>query len=292
MRTRNKKYYIFLIGIILSINTFLAQSIPNSGFETWTTQQQVEIATGWIRSNTVSKTPDAHDGQYAAAITAGNFTNPQTGDTISLPGRLVTGIAGAGMGQTAITGFSFSERPDSLIGWFQYATMQPDNCIFNVTLSKWNPATQMRDIIGEGQIIESSALVYNRFSLPVIYLSNETPDTCVIEFLSSPLQSGIQGSILKIDDVDFVYNSNAGLEEQKSMSSIKVYPNPVSENGLFNLLNGANVQTVELLNSNGIIISRFTQTTGSFQIENIPAGTYFLRFEFDRRIQCLPFVKL
>lgn len=293
MKTRKiKKISISFMGIVISINTILAQSIPNAGFETWTTQQQVDVATGWVKAPTVSKSSDSHNGQFAAEIIAGDFTNPQSGQTISLPGRLVTGTASTGMGQTAIEGFSFTQRPDSLTGWFKYSFTQQDACVFNVTLTKWNPTTQTREIIGEGQLIENEALVYSRFSIPLNYLSNEIPDTCKIEFLSSEVQSGIQGSILLIDDVDFVYNSNAGLEEQKSMSSIKVYPNPVSENGLFNLLNGSNVETVELLNSNGIIISRFTQTSGSFQMEIIPAGTYFLKFEFDRGIQCLPFVKL
>lgn len=279
------------MGIVISINTILAQSIPNAGFETWTTQQQVDVATGWVNPPTVSKSSDSHNGQFAAEIIAGDFTNPQSGQTISLPGRLVTGTASGGMGQTAIEGFSFTQRPDSLIGWFKYSYTQQDACVFNVTLTKWNPTTQMREIIGEGQLIENEALVYSRFSIPLNYLSNEIPDTCKIEFLSSEVQSGIQGSILLIDDVDFVYN-NVGLNESEKIESMFVYPNPVAENGVFKLQNETEIKTVELLNSSGILLSKNIFNGENCTIEEFPAGTYFLRVNGTGNTAYIPLVKL
>ena len=292
MKTRIIKEISFpLIGILVSINALMAQSIPNAGFETWTIQQQMDVATGWVKAPTVSKSSDAHSGQFAAEIIAGDFTNPQSGQTISLPGRLVTGAATTGMGQTAIEGFSFSQRPDSLTGWFKYSFTQTDACIFNVTLTKWNPTTQMRDIIGEGQSIENEALVYRRFSFPVSYVSNEIPDTCVVEFLSSDIQSGIQGSILLIDDIEFVYN-NVGLNESEKIESMFVYPNPVAENGVFKLQNGTEIKTVELLNSSGILLSKNIFNGENCTIEEFPAGTYFLRVNGTGNTAYIPIVKL
>lgn len=289
MKTEIKTISFSLLGILLTINTIIAQSIPNPGFETWTSQQQMEVATGWVKASTVSKSTDAHSGQFAAEIIAGDFTNPQSGQTISIPGRLVTGTASTGMGQTAIEGFSFSQRPDSLTGWFKYSYTQPDACVFNVTLTKWNPTTQMRDTIGEGQSIENEALVYRRFSFPVSYISNEIPDTCIVEFLSSDIQSGIQGSILFIDDIEFVFN-NVGVNEYETIESISVYPHPVSENGIFKIQNGTDIKTVELLNSNGILLSKNIFDGESCTVEEFPAGIYFLRVNGNTKF--IPLVKL
>jgi hypothetical protein len=292
MKTRIIKEISFpLIGILISINALMAQSIPNAGFETWTIQQQIDVATGWVKAPTVSKSSDAHSGQFAAEIIAGDFTNPQSGQTFSLPGRLVTGAATTGMGQTAIEGFSFSQRPDSLTGWFKYSFTQTDACIFNVTLTKWNPTTQMRDIIGEGQSIENEAFIYRRFSFPVSYISNEIPDTCIVEFLSSDIQSGIQGSILLIDDIEFVYN-NVGINESEKIESMFVYPNPVAENGVFKLQNGTEIKTVELLNSSGILLSQNIFNGESCTIEEFPAGTYFLKVNGTGNTAYIPLVKL
>ncbi len=272
-----KKFSFLALLSSLFANQLLSQSIPNNSFETWTIQNQTEVATSWVKAPSVTKSTDAYSGEFVAKVVAGDFTNPQSGQTFPIPGRLVTGVSTQGMGQTAIEGFAFSMRPDSLVGWYKYLPVQTDQCVFNVTFTKWNTTSQSRDVIGQGQFVDNSEPNYNRFSFPINYQSNTIPDTCVIEFLSSDVQSGIQGSELFIDAIDFVFD-NVGINENIQMKSYTLYPNPITENGIFTLSNATdNIQEVELLSIDGTLISKLNGTNKQYTIPIIQSGIYMLK---------------
>lgn len=220
-----KKQLLFISFQLTTLVT-IGQTVPNGGFETWSAQGQLEVPDGWIGSPAITKSTDANSGSFAAQVEAGDFTNPQNGQTVSVPGRLVTGVPGGGMGAPGIEGFASTSTPDSLTGWFRYIPNGSDSCIFRVTISKWNAINGTRDVLGEGMYSSFGSANYMRFSAPINYASADIPDTCTIELMSSNPQSGIQGSILWVDDVELIESLGIADSEQLGIS---FYPNPTTD---------------------------------------------------------------
>ncbi len=271
--------FAVLASVTISANS---QTIPNNGFETWaiTPPAPFETAEGWAGGPSIIKSTNAHSGSFAIQLQTAVLTNPNTGGTDTIPGNAFTGTPGMGPGTPGLPGFAFTNRPDSLTGWYTFSPVGNDVNEIRVTLSRWDATTLQREEIANTVFSCNPNDIYTRFSFPIQYNSINTPDTAAIEIRSSnsPMEAVIIGSILVVDDLEFTSADQTGFSIVESSSSLKFFPNPANEilnisvknNGQIKIINalGQTIESIQL-NANSIIsISTSKYSNGIYFIGN------------------------
>ena len=269
--------FAVLASVTISANS---QTIPNNGFETWaiTPPAPFETAEGWAGGPSIIKSTNAHSGSFAIQLQTAVFTNPNTGGTDTIPGNAFTGSPGMGPGAPGTPGFAFTNRPDSLTGWYTFSPVGNDMNEVRVTLSRWDAITLQREEIANTVFSCNPSDIYSRFSFPIQYNSNSTPDTAAIEIRSSnsPMEAVILGSIFLVDDLEFASADQTGFSIVESSSSLKFFPNPANE--ILSISNKTNAQ-VNIENALGQVIETIQLSANSQQIvslSNYPNGIYFI----------------
>lgn len=277
-----KKVFTLLVLMFtaLSVNS---QTIPNAGFENWTTTQLiVPSPNSWFTLNLlglssftfpVTKSTDKHSGSFAAKC---ETVSLQLVDTI--PAQVFPGLIALGdfdlLTQTGGFGVPFTSRPDSMVFWAKSNLLGGDSAIAYVQLSKWNNSLNSQDMIATGGIffIENYSS-FKRFSVPLTYNSSSTSDSLSIGFMSG----STLGSYIIVDDVSFIYNSLDVKELADDSKSIEIFPNPVNEELSIRVQNDENV---EIVNSLGVRISSLKLKKGTvtkLQTESYSNGLYFIK---------------
>ncbi len=275
---------IYLVGLVLSMVSFLrSQTIPNAGFENWTTTQFiVPSPNSWFTLNLlglssftfpVTKSTDKHSGSFAAKC---ETVSLQFVDTI--PAQVFPGLIALGdfdlVTQTGSFGIPFTARPDSMVFWVKSTMIGGDTAMAYVQLSKWNSSLNGQDIIGVGEVSFTETFSsYKRFSVPLQYNSTDTPDSLNIGFLSG----NTLGSYIIVDDVSLVYNTSDVKELADDAKSIEIFPNPVNEEISIRVQND---EDVEIVNSLGVRIYSLKLKKGTvtkLQTENYSNGLYFIK---------------
>lgn len=200
MKFKNTILLAILLSCYLSVYS-QEEQIPNSNFENWT---DIYHATGWNSQitfvttfNTAERTSDNYQGNYAAKLTTKSYY------TLTLPGMITLGDVDY-TNLSASGGIPFTSRPTGISFYMKYATVQ-DTMMMLTYLTKWNSETLHTDTIG-GIIYMNNETYseYTKISLPVIYYSEEIPDTLNMIFLSS-LFSGNSGTSLFLDSISMDY---------------------------------------------------------------------------------------
>jgi len=190
--------------------TYSQEQVPNGGLEIWTNNKPQS----WNTSNDLTNLPfvgylsvnrsnDAYEGEYAARITTGTLI----GNLV--PGFLTIGVLNVNIEnpeQSGITGgHPFNSRPLLMRGHYKYSTPGEDIGLGALLLSKFNSETGKRDTIAAGGWFFPPQDEYVEFSMPILYLENETPDTLNVLFISSNFENITHGSELFVDALEFVY---------------------------------------------------------------------------------------
>ena len=207
--------------------------IPNADFEDWTNFGSYEDPDDWGTINsltsllgvkTATKSSDKYSGSYALRLES--KTGPLQG---TAPGIAATGTINPST-QNVDGGIAYSQRPYALSGWYKYQPAGTDEMSIEVTFTKWNSSTNQRDIIGEAEFTQNTAVnSYTQFVAPITYHSSAAPDTFVIIMLtSSGGSSSPAGSVLFIDDLAFADSTTAIFDAQIVQHII--FPNPASRN--------------------------------------------------------------
>ncbi len=196
--------------VLVGVPCFSQGPVPNGNLEVWVGNKPQ----GWNTSNDLTNIPfvgfqsvfrstDSFQGQFAARLVTGTLL----GNII--PGYITLGVLNVNIQnptQSGITGgHAFASRPLLLRGHYKYNTSGNDTGLGAVILRKYNPQTGVRDTIAAGGWIFSPQQQYVQFSMPILYLSNQTPDTLNTLFLSSNFETITTGSTLFIDSLHFVY---------------------------------------------------------------------------------------
>lgn len=227
-----KKQVVF-IAFCCAFSTGNAQTFPNGGFENWTNQGIYEDPSYWSGLNLMSmfgaeltalKSTDSHSGTYALKLVSSisDIGNDGTVDTI--PGMLMLGTTDLING-TGTAGHPFSHRPDSLVGW--YKLVSPDNSpfVFEFSSTKWDANSNMQETIGVAHFEGQPSASYIRFSIPINYSSGALPDS-IMAYIGTSMDGSATNEVY-LDDLSFVYNSTASIDEQGIQAQI--FPNPVSD---------------------------------------------------------------
>lgn len=276
----------FLLAALSGAASFAnAQSFPNGGFENWTNHTVYEDPQYWTSMNifsmfgadqTVLKSTDAHTGTYAVKLATSVSDIGNDGEMDTIPGIAILGDVDLISG-TGSAGHPFVHRPDSLVGW--YKLISPDNTPFQLKLisSKWDLGSGSQEMIGNASFEGQPSSNYIRFSIPIDYLSTEAPDTLQVYLINSANET-VVGNEVYLDDLSFVYNSTAGIEEQNVR--IQMYPNPANE--LLTIHSDQVIRRISVNDLQGKQLFEAVPGSDNYQIQtgHFAPGTYFCELYF------------
>ncbi len=204
------KFVLMLWATITLASGFSQVQVPNGNLEVWVGNRPQN----WNTSNDLTQIPfvgfqsvfrstEAYQGQFAARIRTGTLL----GNTV--PGYITIGVLNVNIQapeQSTITGgHPFTSRPLLLRGHYKYSTSANDTGLGAVILWKYNPQSGQRDTIAAGGGFFTPQEQYVQFSMPIVYLSNQDPDTLNTLFMSSNFETITSGSTLFVDSLHFVY---------------------------------------------------------------------------------------
>ncbi len=204
---------------------FIASAqIPNGGFENWVDQGGYLDPVGWLTYNEIPTVGGTPVEQGAPGI-PGNFHVSITTRQAAGGGIAVQGWASAGA-SAMNAGFPYAARPALLTGQWQYGIQPTDLGQVLVALSRWNSGTSSTELIAMGELEVMGTLSnWQSFSIPLVYFSNDLPDTAYIEIVSSiEFSNPVVGSFVKVDDLAF--SGSVGLDELGPQAQIHLFPNP------------------------------------------------------------------
>jgi hypothetical protein len=187
-------------------------------------------------------------------------------------------------------GFPYSERPISLTGKWQYMGFGADMGIVTVYLTKWNSLTAQRDTVGGiFHPLTGMEMSWASFSLPIVYISNETPDSCLIALASSG-ESPVANSYLYVDELAFELNSS-GLNTVQS-SDFLLYPNPAQTQLTLEL--PASTDHIRIFDFSGKLIHQQKTSGIKRQIINLndfAPGVYWIQVQTKQGISAARFIR-
>ena len=209
------KKLLFILTLTFAVSAE-AQNIPNAGFESWAPGFGYEDPNSWGTLNalgilgvpvSVTKSTSSHSGAFSAKVETILADLEMSGTPEPFPGILFIGSLNV-LSQSAVFGTPFTAKPDSLVGWIKYSPVNDDACGVVVQLSKWDAVNMTQEFIGFGIYSSSSpSSSFYRFSVPIDYESQSTPDTLQVTVVSSVEEGqGQVGSAVWIDDLSLIYN--------------------------------------------------------------------------------------
>ena len=274
---------LILFGALLLTHLAGYAQLQNTDFEMWVNPVTSTISTnrpvGWLRSNGYPNnsyinfyhppTTAAQSGNYALKLSV----------WYSYDLDMATQVA------------PINYRPTSLTGYYTYTDNEvydDGNVIINdvakvtVKLTKVDPTTGIKILIGSGITQLNAAQTYTQFTCVINYVSNDIPDTVEVEFDCTlmdkmvgpnvlPINTSGICSILTIDNIELTTSLSA---EKFSLSNIKMYPNPTTGTVNFPEFEG----TVTVYDISGKIIKSTNTNLGYINLSNLVAGVYILSF--------------
>jgi len=229
----------------LGLSAAAQTTITNGGFETWDNAgSDTEEPQSWNSNKTGSSTATlgpqtcfrdntvVHSGSYSVRVE----TKSGPLSTV-VNGNVTTGVVNApsftkSEGYIGTTKYgdatdqrrmSFTGRPDSIVGWYQYdqgghATEQAKIRFILHTGDYYDPETPTTyhpdlsaNKVGDGTFTGplSNVSTWTRFSIPVVYTSTVTPSYIMISMTSSKDQNtSVYGSKFWIDDLQTICASS------------------------------------------------------------------------------------
>lgn len=199
----------------------LFAQIPNPGFENWTNNNP----DGWITTNApptytnVTRTTTAHSGSAALR-----------GEVVSVFAVPIPPLIQSGTGGD---GFTFTQRPASLTGYYQFSPASGSGNRFFITVVLTKGGIGQTAVAAGTTTITAATSGYVQFSAPISYVSPLSPDTAYIQMLIGGPSTGGQataGSYFIVDDLAFSGTASA-VEADAGNGSYSFalqqnYPNP------------------------------------------------------------------
>lgn len=157
-------------------------SLPNPGFENWSSSANPDHWT-FGSLNGAARTSDSHSGNSAVRIW--NWY------------QIARGYVTNGVEVNRNPGYEFNNkggvplntRPVALTGYYKYVYGQNggrnDSAVALIALRKYNPATGKSEKVAYTEMSLGPVSGYQRFRVPVNYVSSQVPDSMVITILSS-----------------------------------------------------------------------------------------------------------
>jgi len=275
------KKLLFILALTFAVSV-KAQNIPNAGFESWTPGFGYDDPNSWGTLNaasilgmpiSVTKSTERHGGAFSAKVETMS-TIDSTGQETPSPGFMFIGSVNI-LQQTGVLGTSFTARPDSLVGWVKCNSVNGDTSGIALQLTKWDAIALTQEQLGFGSFITTSTSTsFYRFSVPIEYVSENTPDSISVFVLSS-IGNGQIGSAIWVDDLSLIYNTSS-IGELNS-PSFEVFPNPVNDELS---ISSKTVDKMEVYSATGILINHILIDSGlvaSYDTKELANGLYLIK---------------
>lgn len=251
-----------------SVNAQTSQ-VPNGDFESWSGQN----ATGWNNLNGVAPgsctkataSADIHGGSAAIILT-----------TLSVFGQNAPGTAATGtinlLQQTITGGVPFTDRPDSLVGWYKYAPVGNDGGNIVAILFNAN-----RDTIAVAPFFPSGTVNnYTYFKTAFQYRLPDTPTEALFILASSGTSGSQVNTKMYVDDLAVVYDDGTvSLADILAKNKIALYPNPASDK-LFINITGTQNASVSIFDITGKKVAQHQlgEKVNNINITSLAGGMY------------------
>jgi len=226
-----KKTFTLLLSCIVSI---AAQAqIPNGDFENWTYATGYSTPDGWDNPNSLTAPNSVYTCERGTtgAPSGSSFlmlTNKVAGSSTA-PGLAVCSKYDF-VNHQPTSGFPYTGRPLSLTGKWQYMANGTDKGRIGVVLTKWNITTNKSDVVAEVEYdLPGMVMSWTSFSIPLTYLSSNTPDTAYIGLVASN-NSVTAGSYLYVDNLNFSGTAANVPVTVYPRYNIALSPNPARDN--------------------------------------------------------------
>jgi hypothetical protein len=209
----------------------------------------------------------------------------------NVPGMgIMPGIATCGMldmtnmsAPVPMSGFAFTQRPQTFSGKWQYMASGNDQGFINVLLTKWNSSGMKRDTIATSmQMLSGMAMSWANFNMTLTYSSLQFPDTAFIT-LSASGAVPVAGSYLYADTLQFA-GSVAGTTGINNLTgsdaNISVFPNPTSDVLNIQFLGvQSSAYTVQLINIQGAIVRTVNDNASilKMNVADLAKGMYLVK---------------
>jgi hypothetical protein len=289
-----KKNLLFIAAASLLLTRISAQTIPNNGFENWTSMGNYSDPDNWHTLNSIGAPLSAYTVTQGTPGAVGNYYLKITSKTAGpgvIPGLATTGTINSS-NQTVSGGYPFTGRPASLTGKWQYMAMSAgDQGEIAVVTTKWNTVTNSRDTISKTQyMLPGMVMAWGNFSIPLTYVAAGFPDTCLIILASSTIAPA-NNSYLWVDNLSFT--GWVGINENEAgLNKLNLFPDPAQDilNVTFSMENFATVK-LQLMDISGKLIQEsipscsLGENTVTMNLEGVDPGIYFVRFITDKGIE-------
>lgn len=225
-----------LLSCLLLVSSFWSNgqnaATPNPAFENWTQQNNYWNPNSWNNLNPstyilgvftcqrASAATDVHGGSYAIKLTTKSVFGI-TANGIASTATLITtppyGITG---------GIPYTERPDSIVGWYKYTPANANDSGF----VQFALLTNSYDTIGMVKFNTPNTPVttYTRFSKAITYLSPATPELSYWILSASDGVNPVVNSVLIVDDIDLIFVTTP-VPGEPAKSPIAIVSNLVQE---------------------------------------------------------------
>ena len=278
-----------LIALLIISFSIIAQTMPNAGFETWEEKTVLlttfEDPTMWKTPNEftalgsvvlVNKSTDAAEGSFSAELVSKQI--PPT--EFRAPGLVTYADFSVDF---ATTEFSFSgglflqARVFSLSGKYKFSGANGDSATALIYSFKHDDGSDL-DTIGIGYGFLKDASTWTDFTVNMIPLNENTPDTFNVLLMSSgSFDPGAipEGSVLHIDDLSI--ETNVGIFELPDrIVEVSTYPNPAADVITFQTAKANDERQIIIIDHAGRKVKNFNffNETITVNVSEFPSGIY------------------
>ncbi len=226
------KNSIYLLIVSFFTFTISSAQIPNSGFEAWNNMGSYNNPTSWTSLNdmtapmstyTCAQGTPGNPGSYYLKLTSKSVTGMAV-----VPGMAVCGTMNTTTMQVE-SGFPFASRPANLTGNWQHMIFGNSQGYIDVVLTRWDTGSQSRlPVASAHRMLTGMAMSWAAFTIPLIYLDSNNPDSCIIT-MSASGSTPTANDYLWVDNLNFT-GTVTGIFENNIDAKISFYPNPATEN--------------------------------------------------------------
>jgi hypothetical protein len=227
--------FFFAVIVILSFSVMNGvqgqTSVPNGGFETWTSYGSYENPQYWDTPNAtiafslpfgtkvVTKSTDRNSGSFSARLESKQLTFP----SLVVPGVVTLGTLTIDL--FALTyavngGVPITDKPTHLKGFYKFQPKGGDSCAIGIGMMHWNGTG--RDSVGIGIFSTHDTVnTWTPFYAWIEYVLPDQPDTFNILAISSADSTPNAGTVLYVDDLALDYTT--GINQNDPAAGIDIY---------------------------------------------------------------------
>jgi hypothetical protein len=284
-----KKTLLSIVGGTLISSAIFAQTQPaNADFENWETlngpiSNTYQEPNSWNSSNectaivnqfSVTKSSDMHSGSFSARLEtkSTSFQGVIANGVVTTAQMVCLAQGGGQQGGSTYT----DQIPDSVVGWYKYAPTAADSGYAQIMFL----ANNNTDTLSFTRLNFHAAASWTRFSAAITPYTGAQATEKLSLFFNSSWGDGSQGqaivgSVLFIDDVEFIFPFDIGVGDELGSQQWSVYPNPVEDILRVKVVGGTDAK-IELFDVTGkrVKTAPLNEDEQTVDLSSLVAGVY------------------